>query len=79
MWSLAALQPNGTLASQVHPLSSTIVGGKNVNSSIRSLEWENKVTWQLIRAEQDDRSMKQRTFTWHTEFCNGNTAISVKE
>lgn len=79
MWSLAPLQPHGTLASQVRPLSATIVGGKNVNISIRSLEWENRVTWQLIRAEQDDRSMKQRVFTWHTEFCNGNTAISVKE
>lgn len=49
-----------------------------MNSSIRSLEGESKVTWQLITVEQNGRSVKQRIFTWHTKFCNNNTVISVK-
>lgn len=50
---------------------------KNVHSSIRSSEWENKVTWQSV-TEQDDRSMKQRIFTWHSKFCNNYPTVSVK-
>lgn len=38
----------------------------------------NKVTWQLITVEEDDRSMKERVFTRHTKFCNNNAASGVK-
>lgn len=38
MWNLASTAASGISASPVHPLSPTIVVGKNVNGSIRSLE-----------------------------------------
>jgi len=53
MWNLASTATNGAFASQVHPLSLTIVVGKNVNSSIRSLEWEKS----HLAVDYNDRSM----------------------